>query len=370
MTSRERVGAALHHREADRIPIQDSPWGSTINRWRREGFPDDITPAEYFDYEMVSLGADLSPRFPIKVLDRNPTCITETTPFGGVRKNFRDYSTTPEVIAWPIQSKPDWDLIRPRLEPDYTRVDWVSARATYQRAVEDGKFITFGAAMGYDLFQSYLKSEELLIALITEPDWVREMFRVHADLLVAMATLMIDKGFAFDGAFLYNDMGYRNGLLFSPDTYRDLLLETDQRVCEFFHTHNMPVILHSCGCIKELIPLLVEAGFDCIQPVEVKAGMDLIELKAEFGDQMAFMGGIDVRAMADGDPSIIEEEISSKIEVAKKGGGYIYHSDHSVPKNVSFQQYLRVMELVKQHGDYPSQEQARAEASVTGTIDH
>ncbi|MBT5873041.1 MAG: hypothetical protein HOH43_06445, partial [Candidatus Latescibacteria bacterium] len=123
-------------------------------------------------------------------------------------------------------------------------------------------------------------------------------------------------------------------------------------ICDFFHRHDMPVILHSCGNIKELIPLLLEAGFDCIQPVEVKAGMDLVELKALFGDDMAFMGGIDVRAMSDSDPDVIEKEIREKIEVAKQGGGYIYHSDHSVPKDVSFEQYLRVMELVQKHGIY------------------
>lgn len=360
MTSRERVRAALEHRETDRIPIHDSPWGATVNRWRHEGMPDDIPPAEYFGYELASIGADLSPRFPIRILEKNETYIVETTPFGGVRKNFRDYSTTPEVIEWPIQSREDWDRIKPRLEPDYTRVDWVSARVTYERAAEEGKFITFGAAMGYDLFQSYLKSEELLIALITEPDWAREMFRTHAELLVAMAQMMMDKGFKFDGAFLYNDMGYRNGLLFSPDTYRDLLLETDQMVCGFFHEHDMPVILHSCGCVKELIPHLVEAGFNCLQPLEVKAGMDLIELKERYGDCMAFMGGIDVRAMAHPDPAVIEEEIRSKIEVAKQGGGYIYHSDHSVPKNVSFQQYLHVMDLIRRHGRYEAHAPDRA----------
>ena len=62
------------------------------------------------------------------------------------------------------------------------------------------------------------------------------------------------------------------------------------------------------------------------------------------------MGGIDVRLMALDDPKPIEEEIKRKITVAKEGGGYIYHSDHSVPKNVSFKQYKRVIELVKKYG--------------------
>jgi len=204
--------------------------------------------------------------------------------------------------------------------------------------------------MGYDQFQSYIKTEELLILLVEDPEWAKDMFRTHAILLIEMAKIMMEYGFKFDGAFLYNDMGYRNGLLFSPRTYQEVLQETDAMVCEFFHKNNMPVILHSCGNVKELIPYLIDAGFDCLQPLEVKAGMDLLELKPEYGDKISFMGGIDVRKMTD--PVAIEEEISRKFEVAKKGGGYIYHSDHSIPKNISFEDYNRVISLVKKYGKY------------------
>jgi uroporphyrinogen decarboxylase len=80
--------------------------------------------------------------------------------------------------------------------------------------------------------------------------------------------------------------------------------------------------------------------------------MDLVEMKKEFGDRLAFMGGIDVRAMAHPDPSVIEEEIRTKIPPAMKGGGYIYHSDHSVPDNVGWDQYRRVIDLVLEYGSF------------------
>jgi uroporphyrinogen decarboxylase len=111
-------------------------------------------------------------------------------------------------------------------------------------------------------------------------------------------------------------------------------------------------ILHSDGNLWPLIPHFIEAGINCVQPLEVKAGMDVRELKRRFGDQLAFMGGINVTAMYDPDPRIIEEEIRSKFEVAKVGGGYIYHSDHAVPPNVSFERYERIMELVRNYGEY------------------
>lgn len=352
MTSQERMKCVLRHEEPDRVPIYDSPWGATVNRWKREGLPDEIPVEEYFGYELVLIGFDSTPRFPIKTLEKTDKFIIQTTSTGATNKNFRDYSTTPEIIERPIKSKKDWPAIKERLYPDYTRVDWVSAFKTYQIARSEGKFITCSGAWGYDALQGYIRSEQLLMAMVTKPDWVKDMILTLAHLQVKMMEMMTEKGFEFDGAFFGNDMGYRNGLLFSPETYRKTHKEADEMVYSFCHKHNMPVILHSCGNIKEIIPDLIEVGLDCLQPLEVKAGMDVRELKEKYGDKLSFMGGIDVRAMTHPDPNVIEEEIRSKFEIAKKGGGYIYHSDHSIPNNVSFKQYKRVMELVKKYGKY------------------
>jgi uroporphyrinogen decarboxylase len=114
----------------------------------------------------------------------------------------------------------------------------------------------------------------------------------------------------------------------------------------------MSVFLHCCGNVKNLIPYFIEEGIDCLQPLEVKSGMDLIDLKQKYGEKICFMGGIDVRLMALDDPKPIEKEIREKINVAKEDGGYIYHSDHSVPNNISFQQYERVMKLIEKYGKY------------------
>ena len=352
MTSQERVKCALRHEEPDRVPIHDSPWGATIDRWKKEGLPDEIPVEEYFDYELALIGFDATPRFPVKTLEKTDKFIIQTTSTGAVDKNFRDYSSTPELIERPIKKKKDWPPIKERLYPDYTRVDWVSAFRTYQIAKSEGKFVACSGGWGYDMLQGYIISDQLLMAMATDPDWVKDMILTLANLQVKMMEMMLEKGFEFDGAFFSNDLGYRNGLLFSPETYRKTHKEADEMVYSFCHEHNMPVILHSCGRVKEIIPDLIEVGLDCLQPLEVKAGMDVRELKEKHGDRLSFMGGIDVRAMADPDPNVIEEEIRSKFEIAKKGGGYIYHSDHSIPNNVSFEQYERVMELVKKYGKY------------------
>ncbi len=352
MESRERFLKALRREEPDRVPIHDSPWPETVRRWQKEGLPAEIPVADYFGYELVSLHFDQSPMFEVKVLHKDETYVVETTPYGGIRKNFRTYASTPEIIDWAVKSREDWNRIRDRLRPDFTRVDWVSLRQCYQRAQSEGKCISLNAVVGYDYLQNYVKSEDLLVLMLEDPDWFREMARTVAELVIGMAEMIMSAGYTFHVAFLFNDMAYRNGPLFSPKLYRECILEWDKMVCDFFHSKGMPVIYHTDGDIHLLIPHLIEAGVDCLQPLEAKANMDVRELKQQYGDRLAFMGNIDVRKMADPDPRVIEEEIRSKLEVAKEGGGYIYHSDHSVPPSVSLEQYHRVMELVREYGAY------------------
>ncbi len=352
MNSRERFRLALSHREADRIPIHDSPWSATVDRWRGEGLPSGISVADYFGYELAGFGADTSPQFPVEVLQEDEEYIIERNAFGGVRRNHRDRSTTPEIIDYPCKSHEDWERIKPRLQASDRRVNWVSGLQAFQLERSREKFITYNAAVGYDKIQSYVASVQLLKAVIMEPDWVKDMYTTDARLVMEMCERMINGGFEFDGAFLFCDLGYKNGLFFSPRHYEEQLHPVFKELCDYFKSRDMPVILHCCGQVKDLIPYFIEEGITCLQPLEVKAGMDLIELKHRYGDKMCFMGGIDVRLMAQEDPVPLEKEIREKIQVAKKGGGYIYHSDHSVPKNVSFKQYERVIQMVKKYGQY------------------
>jgi len=352
VNSRERVRLALSHREADRIPIHDSPWAATVDRWRGEGLPSGVSAADYFGYELCGFGADTSPQFPVEVLHEDREYIIERNAFGGVRRNHRDRSTTPQIMDYPCKSREDWEKLKPRLQASDRRVDWVSGLQAFQLERSRGRFITYNAAVGYDKIQSYVASVRLLKAVIMEPDWVKDMYTTDAKLAMEMCERMIDGGFEFDGAYLFCDLGYRNGLFFSPRHYREQLHPVFKELCDYFKSRDMPVILHCCGQVKDLIPYFIEEGITCLQPLEVKAGMDLIELKNRYGDKMCFMGGIDVRLMAQEDPAPLEREIREKIQVAKKGGGYIYHSDHSVPKNVSFKQYERVIQMVKKYGQY------------------
>ncbi|MBM4080768.1 MAG: hypothetical protein FJ278_13775, partial [Planctomycetes bacterium] len=194
--------------------------------------------------------------------------------------------------------------------------------------------------------------ERVLMAMVEDPAWVHDMVMTEARLCVAIAEEMFSRGFQFDAGWIFDDLGFKHRGFFSSAMYREILWPAHKLICDCFHARGLPMLLHSCGYVSEFVPLFIEAGFDCLQPLEVKAGNDMLGLKKKFGDRLAFMGGIDVRAMAHAAPAVIEREISTKIPAMKQGGGYIFHSDHSVPDNVSFQQYSHVIELVRKHGTF------------------
>jgi uroporphyrinogen decarboxylase len=207
-------------------------------------------------------------------------------------------------------------------------------------------------APGFTKVCDMVGPERTLIKMMTEPGWIKDVFMTDAQLCVDMAEEMMGRGMEFDAGWIFDDLGFRDHTFFPPETYRELLMPAHKLICDCFKSRGIPMILHSCGYTMELMPLIIKIGFDCIQPLEVKAGNDMLKLKKYYGEYIAFMGGIDVRAMASPNPDDILREISTKVPAVKRGGGYIYHSDHSVPDNVSFQQYCRVMELVAEHGKF------------------
>jgi len=352
MTSRERVLLALERKEADRIAIHDSPWGTTVQRWHREGLPADQSPATYFGFEFRGFAGDTSLQLPREVKEETDEYVIATTGDGALQKNWKHRTSTPELIDFTVTSKEAWEEYKPRMAMNDSRVDWENQLKANREATEQGFFRTLDFGPGFTKICNLVGPERTLIAMIEDPAWVHDMFMTDARLCVDLAEEMMGRGMEFDAGWIFDDLGFKYKGFFSPAMYRELLLPAHKLICDCFKSRGLKMLLHCCGYVMEFVPWFIEAGFDCLQPLEVKAGNDMLGLKKQFGDRLAFMGGIDVRAMAHPDPTVLEREIATKIPPVKAGGGYIYHSDHSVPDNVSFQQYSRVMELVAAYGTY------------------
>jgi uroporphyrinogen decarboxylase len=207
----------------------------------------------------------------------------------------------------------------------------------------------YNMPLGYERWSGIVGPETLLSALAESAGWVRQMHEADVTLHIAAAEELLARGIRFHAARFSADMGCCKGPLFSPHTYREVFMPGFARLCGFFHARGIFCILHTCGNVRALVPDLIATGFDCLNPLEVKAGMDLLALKRDFGEALCLMGGIDAPGMA-GPAEVVERDIREKLAVAKRGGGHIFHSDHAVPETVSFDQFRRVVGWAMEYG--------------------
>ena len=193
--------------------------------------------------------------------------------------------------------------------------------------------------------------ENLLVGMALEPEWILDMAQTYAELTVALQQRLFEKEGKPDGIWYYEDMGFKEKPFMSPEMYRELIMPFHKHTIDFAKSEGLPVIMHSCGFVEPLLPYMIEAGIDCLQAIEVKAGMDLLRIYKNYGDKIALMGGIDVRALYSNDPAVIDEELEKKLPVVKEGFGYVLHSDHSIPKTVNYETlkyfHQKAMELGK-----------------------
>jgi len=342
----------FEHREADRIPIVDSPWGPTIERWQREGMPKDVDWVDYFDIDhVVGIGADISPRYEARVIEETEEYVIETTPWGVTQKNFKHSASTPEYFDFKVKTAEDWKEAKARMTPGRGRIDWDGLRKRYKTWREQGYWIQGGLHFGFDVTHArFIGTERMLMALMTDPDWCADMFNHFLDMSLWHLEMVWQEGYTFDSVFWCDDLGFRNNTFFSIETYRELLKPAQKRAVEWAHAKGIKAHLHSCGNVMTLVPEFVEIGIEALNPLEVKSGMDPIKLKQEHGNSLVLHGGIN--AVLWDNLEAIEAEMRRVIPTVKESGGYIFSSDHSIPSSVSLEGFRHIVALAKELGSY------------------
>jgi uroporphyrinogen decarboxylase len=352
MTSHERFKRMYEHREADRVPVIDTPWGATVERWRREGMPEDVHWTDYFDVDRLpAYRPDTSPRYPVETVEETDEYVVRTTSYGVTVRNWKHAASTPEFLDHTVTDPDAWRAARERMTPSPDRIDWDRLKREYPRWREQGSWVGLGFWFGFDITHSWIVgTERVLMALVENPEWVMDMFGHELDMCIAHGEMLLEAGYEFDEISWPDDMGYKLNQFFSVPMYRELLKPFHQRAIEWAHSKGMKARLHSCGDVRPFVPELVEIGLDALNPLEVKAGMDPAAVKADYGDRLVLHGGIN--AVLWDQPEAIEEEIRRVVPKLKAGGGYIFSSDHSVPSSVSLEDFRGIVELAKEVGSY------------------
>ncbi len=151
-----------------------------------------------------------------------------------------------------------------------------------------------------------------------------------------------------------DDLGMDNGPLMAPDTYRRLFKPRHARLCDYVHRHSgMKTFLHSCGSLYRLLPDLVEAGYDVINPVQTACrDMEPERLKREFGKAITFWGGgCDTRRVLNrGTPHEVRDHVRHRIETLAPGGGFVFNTVHNILPEVPPENIVAMFDAVREYG--------------------
>ena len=342
------------HREADRVPITDNPWAGTLMRWKKEGMPQDADWRDFFQVDKIEMiSVDISPRYEKKILEETPDYSISSTEWGITLKNFKVPDSTPEFLDYKVNTPEKWEEAKARMTISRDRIDWEYLEKNYPQWQCEGRWIEGLFWFGFDVLHSWMAgTETVLIAMLENPEWFSDMVNTFLDRTIALYDMLWDEGYHFDAIFWYDDMGYKNRTFFSNEMYADLLQPVHKRAIDWAHNHGIKAHLHSCGYVMSRVPQLVEIGLDALNPIEIKAGMDLRALKRDYGDRLVFHGGAD--ALLLDNPHKILPYIEETFPALKENGGYIFSSDHSIPNTVSLENYRLIVEAVKKYGAYKS----------------
>jgi len=198
----------------------------------------------------------------------------------------------------------------------------------------------FLLAWAGDLFERahFLRGlTDLLADLYLNPQFVHDLLDNILEFLLGNVSQLAALG--VDGIFLSDDYGHQHSLLMSPHHWREFIKPRLRELFARIKSEGLFTFLHSCGNVSEIIPDLIEVGLDVLHPIQPEA-MDIASLKAEYGDQLAFYGGISTqRTLPRGTPREVEEEVRRTVRLMAKGEGYILAPgitlQHDVPlKNI------------------------------------
>ena len=356
LTSRERVNRMMERRDHDRIPRHESFWPETIARWQGEGLQGDAESVlELLGSDFASLSWCWPAPFPgeSRIVSENEETKVVRDEQGKLVRYWKHKSGTPEHLGFECNTREVWEkTFKPALLKNWFQTDTSKVKEKFDKANAAGKWTHLTGVEPFEETRSLMGDEITMIAMAEEPEWVEDVAITFTDVILRNYEAALAVGVRPDGLWTYGDMAFKSSTMCSPAMYRELIWPQHKRIADWAHARGMKLIYHTDGDVNGVMDLYIEAGFDCLQPLETKASMDIRKLCPQYGDRLSFFGNIDVMEMITNDLGRIEAEIASKFAAGKATRNYAYHSDHSVPPQVTWQTYQEIIRLVEQYGNY------------------
>jgi len=354
-TSRETIAALLSGGRAERVGLYESIWPDTLEMWVADGYPVDAegkpkNSFDVFEYDLGRLGGAFDPSpWPGQYI-----CLEQTDEWeiivnsaGVTQKVWRNKSAPAGPIAWQLTGPKEWEAaFKPQfLRTDASRVPSEELRQGVSAHREANRWLCFNMSFIWENFRQAVGDVCIYESLVLDPEWVKDYNRTTLDFYIRHFDLAFDNACVPDGVWLSEDLAYNQGLFCSPRVLETLVFPYYRAFNDYLHGKGLKVILHSCGNIEQALPMIVEAGFDALHPLQVHAGCDPLSIARRYGDRLALLGGLDTHLLERGNAAEIEDaQVRLMDGMRDAGARYIFSSDHSISTNVAYDTYRRVID--------------------------
>jgi hypothetical protein len=373
-TGRQRFIETLRFGKPDRLYLDPGyPRESTLAAWHQQGLP---TDAEPFAYLMETLGLPclgdrrqamgvsfrMVPTFEEKVLAHRDghyivqdwmgavTEISDQYDYTYIR-NARDFVTR-KWHSFPVQTRRDWEE---KIKWRYDADDPARFPADFVEQVEAWHARSFPLTLSFNgpfwQLREWCGFEGLCLLMIEQPDFVSEMAAFWTDFVLHLLRRILAH-ITPDYVEISEDMAYKAHSMISPSMIRRYVFPAWQQWAAELRADGCGLIgVDSDGCIEQLLPLWIEAGINCTQPVEVAAHNDIVAYRRKHGEKMAYFQGVDKRCLAAGGEAL-RAEVLRVVPPLLEMGGYIPGCDHGVPPDVAWPDFVEFTRLLAQLGGW------------------
>ena len=362
MNSRERVLCALNHQEPDRVPI---------DLWLSSGFVEKLCQAEgiselaYRDRHDVDLRYIPGPEYIGPPLRRFADGSEEdiwgvrrrsvTVGSGSSSEVYKEVAHSPLATAASVE---DVETYGRWPSPDWFDYGGIAGQCEAIR--DEGRAVVFMGDRLNRIAQlkpaMYIRGvERILLDMTLEPQIakailgrIRAFYRGYAQRIYEAAQGKLDIVLTGD------DFGTQKGPMLSPTMWVEFLGDGFGEYVKMAHAHDLLVMHHTCGSVRPIIPLMIERGLDVLQSLQPEAAdMDPRELKTEFGDCLAFHGGISIqRTLPFGTVRDVRDEVRDRVSALASGGGYVLCTSHNIQADAPIENVAALLDAYREFGSY------------------
>ena len=366
-TPRQVIDGLLRGTSFDRVGLHDSPWGDTVKKWVTQGMPTDdkgnaVDAAEHFGFDLRGAGGWFNWQpFPgtDEIIEETDEWKIVKNGAGAHLKWWKNKSGTPEHVDFTMTSREVWDRdYRPAVVKDPAARISDDAIKGCTEAIKKlhtgGDWWAFcGNQFIWENMRASLGDMTMYMSLVQDKAWIHDVCRCYTDMYKTCWGKLFDRAGVPDGVWIYEDLGYRDRLFASPETFKEMIFPYFAELVEFCHGYDLPVVLHTCGFTEPALDMIVDAGFDGLHPMEVKAGNDALRIADGYKDKLCFIGGLDERILESGDRDLIRAKVTEIVEGMKaRGARYVYASDHSISTNVDYEDFQFAIDVYREHMYY------------------